>query len=321
MTSSAPLAVEPSGDGGLQAAVAAARAKADQADREKTIAIASLRTSEAAAAGHQTRLEAMQKQVATLAAQFAGAKRDAEQATKTTQRLAAERVDGSALRAALASARANMDQAGREKTAALAALHAAESVDADRDGKLQEALKRAATLAAALESTKREAALAKASARRIADERSPGGALKAALAAARAEADRAGREKAVAVAPLSSDHVAVGTSRLPDGVMARVRLHYSMTSDASRTQAAMVKTQLSDLGLDVAVSSELQKDGSKTAITYYYKQDERAAISIADKIRAPDPVRTRIPTNQLPRPGTIEISLGNQTSRRSEASP
>ncbi len=374
-TSSAPLAVEPSGNGALQAAVVAARARADRADREKAISIASLRASEAVAAGHQMQLEAMQKQVATLAAQYAGAKRDAEQATKATQRLADERVEGSTLRAALASARANMDQAAREKTAALAALHAAESVDADRDGKLQAALKRAATLAAALESTKREAELAKESARRIADERSQGGALRAALAAARAEADRAGREKAVAIAtlqasksteadrqaeleeariratavgselaaakraaqateklgepvdatqekaPKSSDHVAVGTNRLPDGVVARVRLHYSMTSEASRTQAAMVKSQLSDLGLDVAVASELQKDGSKTAITYYYKQDERAAISIAEKIRAPDPVRTRIPTTQLPRPGTIEISLGNQTSRRSEASP
>ena len=196
-----------------------------------------------------------------------------------------------------------------------------------------------AASAAALKAAQNEVAT---TATHLGRETAGSGELRASLASAQAKADRADHDKAEALAALraSQSLAADKSAKLDDaekrmatrttvekerssqssGSMAQTLLsfgadthvifHHSSSGDIEKALITTMRSKLRGLNADIVYSSDAPRIASRPRVTYYYKQDQAVANSVAERMQAAVARRVEIRTTKLPRPGTIEVLLG-----------
>ncbi len=127
---------------------------------------------------------------------------------------------------------------------------------------------------------------------------------------ARIEAlQKAGAARA-AVARLGAPLAEPTPVALPDGVIPRVVLRYTLNSTAARTRALAFELTLRAFGLEVADPVAAPAGTGGNSVGYFYTDDQPSAGRIASDLALPEAVQRRLPAKgALPRPGTVDIAI------------
>ena len=272
----------------LEADLRATRQRLEDAGREKTAAAQALRALQAAASDRESKLKEAEAQTAALTASLASARHDATVASETTKRASDERIANQALEADLRTTRQRLEDTGREKTAAAQALHALQATVLDRDSKLKAAEAQTSALSASLASARHDATTASETTKQ-----------------ARSEGVSVGRRPAgsLASATLEPNHL---IEDLPSNIV----LRYRAGDPVAQQKAKLVKSSLTEYGLASSEAAEAVDITPGVHVTYYYKQDQNLARQVSKSVASAEPSQKRAGRNQMPLPGTVEISVG-----------
>lgn len=272
----------------LEADLRATRQRLDDASREKSVAAQALHVLQSSVADREGRLKAAETHAAALTENLAAARHDTARAAEATKQAAEERTAKQALEAALRATRQQLDDASREKSAAAQALHALQAAILDREVKLKATEVQTAALTASLATARRDAATA-------------------------SEATKQARFKQESVGRFSAEPLASAASK-PDGPIeslpSNIVLRYRAGDPAARQKATVLKSSLNESGLSSSDASAAADIMPGVHVTYYYKQDQTLARQVSRSVTSSEPSQKRAGRNQMPLPGTVEVSVG-----------
>ena len=268
---------------------ALARQRREEADRDKAAAFQSLRAIQAAVADREGKLKAAEARGAVLTASLAAAKHDAATASEATKQIADEKAANRRLEADLRLTRQRLEDAGRDKAAISQTLRAMQSAVEDREGKLKAAEAQAAILAAGLATAKHDAATSNAMDR----------------TAIREEA-----EKSFGSSQKADDTPSSTASTSEPSSPSNVVLQYRAGNPTARQKATALISLLSSSGIFSKDVSEVSNVSPGVHVMYYYKQDKMLAKQVSKSVTSSEPTQKRAARDQMPLPGTIEVSVG-----------